>query len=489
MFGTLYKGRYNILLMGIFATYCGFIYNELFAVHMEIFGDTAWCSGEMTHDEHCLQTTGVDGATALQKWTRTNMDQPLGGIKAAWDPKTGSTGEEVVWEPYPFGMDPGWGHTANKLNSVNSFKMKFAIVAGVIQMVAGVCCKLMNTLYFKDELTMYYVYIPEMVFINSIFGYLVMLIILKWTTNWDTTYVLNNEQVVSIPQRYCKDDLSNLPCWTPPFWYNRATIPGYGAQLAQMPDDMWCMGGGMATAGCALYKYKDQLICEADTYTVNKYLDPEQFNGKLCRDGIAASGDIGGCALWKQSPPSLLDSLIKMFMEIGSVPVENQLLPGQGMLQVLLILVAFFSVPILLFPKPYILKWRHEAQQHTQLHDDEESHDHGGGGGHGGHGEFEFGEEMVHQMIHTIECEPRRCARPRVGAREGWGECWREEGMLGGGGDTDGERGRAGTCWGASPIRPRICGCGRCRWRTRSCRRCSGRRRWWTSASRAATRS
>eukprot|EP00961_Rhodomonas_salina_P280796 3793017-Rhodomonas_salina.2 len=61
----------------------------------------------------------------------------------------GSTGKEVTWEVYPFGNDPGWAHTANKLNSVNSFKMKFAIVAGVVQMVAGVCCKLMNTLYFK----------------------------------------------------------------------------------------------------------------------------------------------------------------------------------------------------------------------------------------------------------------------------------------------------------------------------------------------------
>lgn len=93
-----------------------------------------------------------------------------------------------------------------------------------------------------------------------------------------------------------------------------------------------------------------------------------------------------------------------MFMEIGSVPVENQMIPGQGGLQVFLILIAFASVPVLLFPKPYILKARHEAMQHHQLHDDD---DHGagggGGGGHGGHGEFDFGEEMVHQMIHTIE--------------------------------------------------------------------------------------
>ena len=96
------------------------------------------------------------------------------------------------------GGSSGWAHTSNKLNSANSFKMKFAIVVGVVQMVAGVCCKLMNTLYFKDSLTLYFVYIPEMVFINSIFGYLVILILTKWTTNWDATYILNNEEVCLI---------------------------------------------------------------------------------------------------------------------------------------------------------------------------------------------------------------------------------------------------------------------------------------------------
>jgi len=391
MFGTLYKGRYNILAMGIFATYSGFIYNELFAVPMEIFGSTAWCSGEMVDDSHCMHTKGYDPATSLQKWVRTNMDD-------AWDPDMGSTGKEVTWEVYPFGNDPGWAHTANKLNSVNSFKMKFAIVAGVVQMVAGVCCKLMNTLYFKDDLTMYFVYIPEMIFINSIFGYLVILILLKWTTNWDTTYILNNEQVVTIPQRYCKDDLSNLPCWTPPYWYNRATVPGYGAQLAALPEHMWCMGNGAATAGCAVMKHNDQLLVEGNVFVTGNII-LEEFTGKKCKEMGSAH-----CSLWKQSPPSLLDSLIKMFMEIGSVPVENQMIPGQGGLQVFLILIAFASVPVLLFPKPYILKARHEAMQHHQLHDDD---DHGagggGGGGHGGHGEFDFGEEMVHQMIHTIE--------------------------------------------------------------------------------------
>jgi vacuolar-type H+-ATPase subunit I/STV1 len=350
MFATVYHGRYCILLMGCFAIYAGFIYNELFSVPLELFQSTLWCSGEMD-DPQCAAIPGTD-PSQLQKWPRTS-------ITAAYDFKGdgGSTGEEVVWDNYPFGADPGWSHTANKLNSANSFKMKFAIVVGVAQMVMGVCCKLMNTLYWKDMITLYFVYIPEIVFINSIFGYLVILILIKWTTNWDTNFVLNNNEIVTIPQIYCKDDLSNLPCWTAPFVADRSLVPGYGAdKLKDLPEHMWCMKDGIATAGCAVFKYKDQLIVESNTYAQTSYTSSMHYNPGACD----ASAE--GCMLWKQSPPSLLDSLIKMFMEPGSVPVENQLIGGQGALQALLILIAFVSVPMLLFPKPFLLKREHESK-------------------------------------------------------------------------------------------------------------------------------
>mmetsp|Transcript_11318 Transcript_11318/g.28104 ORF Transcript_11318/g.28104 Transcript_11318/m.28104 type:complete len:978 (+) Transcript_11318:273-3206(+) len=425
MFGTLYKGRYNIFLMGIFATYSGFIYNEVFAVPSEMFGKTSWCSGEMTDDQECMMYTGTSPANMTQKWLRNNINK-------AWDFSTGTTTyEEVTWEVYPFGTDPGFAHTANKLNSVNSFKMKFAIIAGVVQMAAGVCCKLMNTLYFKDTITMYFVFGPEIVFLNSIFGYLCILIMSKWTTNWDTTYILNNYEVVSIPQVYCDADLTNTPCWTPPFFDDRDVL--FHGVLSRLPKHMWCMKDGVKTAGCAVYKLAKSsgftYIVEGNVFDNKRIADPlGNFTKAECM--MDPYRDDGGCSLWKQSPPSLLDSLIKMFMEIGSVPVANQVIPGQGGLQMFLIFIAFVSVPTLLLPKPYLLKKIHlekkakEAEEARLLHGDEElghaggseageaapeapaaaKKEEAGGGDHGhGHGEFNFEEEMVHQMIHTIE--------------------------------------------------------------------------------------
>lgn len=116
------------------------------------------------------------------------------------------------------------------------------------------------------------------------------------------------------------------------------------------------------------------------------------------------------------STADLYHTLIYMFLEPGNVDCdgqcpENQMFAGQGFLQVLLLLAMFVSVPIMLFPKPFILRKQHEERagrgRYAAVQGDEEGAALLAGDGHGEHGEhgdeFDFGEVFVHQMIHTIE--------------------------------------------------------------------------------------
>lgn len=136
-----------------------------------------------------------------------------------------------------------------------------------------------------------------------------------------------------------------------------------------------------------------------------------------------------------QSPPSLLNMLIYMFLQPGTLEdPEAPLYKGQAPVQVILLLLAVICVPIMLFLKPFYLRWEHnkaralgyrgigESTRVSALDedDDEEGRTLNGGResfgddedgiamitqdiGHGEeHEEFEFGEIMIHQVIHTI---------------------------------------------------------------------------------------
>jgi V-type H+-transporting ATPase subunit a len=136
-----------------------------------------------------------------------------------------------------------------------------------------------------------------------------------------------------------------------------------------------------------------------------------------------------------QSPPSLLNMLIYMFLQPGSLEEGTApLYKGQATIQVILLLMAVICVPILLFLKPFYLRWEHnkaralgyrgigESSRVSALDDDDEGENgrlNGGRESFGddedgiamitqdiGHGEdheeFEFGEVMIHQVIHTI---------------------------------------------------------------------------------------
>ncbi|XP_070836840.1 V-type proton ATPase 116 kDa subunit a isoform X1 [Chaetodon trifascialis] len=160
MFSMVFAGRYIILLMGIFSIYTGIIYNDCFSKSLNVFG-SGWSVRPMFNSR-------VGG-----NWTFDTLE---GNKVLQLDPNI----DGVFNGPYPIGIDPIWNIATNKLTFLNSFKMKMSVILGVIHMLFGVTLSLFNHLYFKKPLNIYLGFIPEIVFMSSLFGYLVILIFYKW---------------------------------------------------------------------------------------------------------------------------------------------------------------------------------------------------------------------------------------------------------------------------------------------------------------------
>uniref|UniRef100_A0A8C5NLR2 V-type proton ATPase subunit a n=1 Tax=Junco hyemalis TaxID=40217 RepID=A0A8C5NLR2_JUNHY len=139
IWNTFFSGRYLILLMGIFSMYTGFIYNDCFSKSFNFFG-SSW---------HIIP---------MFKNNTWNKDVLLENTVLQLNPATPGV---YSGNPYPFGIDPIWNVATNKLTFLNSYKMKMSVVIGIVNPVAAA-------------------FIPEMIFIISLFGYLVFMIIFKW---------------------------------------------------------------------------------------------------------------------------------------------------------------------------------------------------------------------------------------------------------------------------------------------------------------------
>ncbi|GAA5812459.1 hypothetical protein MFLAVUS_005915 [Mucor flavus] len=283
IFTMFFSGRYMMLLMAIFSIFTGCIYNDIFSLSLNLF------------------QSGFDLPANYTEF-ETVEEIPNGHV-------------------YPFGFDPAWHGSENFLLFSNSYKMKQAIIIGVIHMSFAIFLNVFNHVYYKKRMFIWLEFLPQILFMESVFGYLIFCIMYKWSVNW------------------------------------------------------W----------------------ELD----------------------AAGNHI------HNSPPNLLNMLIYMFLTPGKVDPQDQLYPGQGTIQLVLILIALVCVPWMWFAKPYYLKVQHEknhygaialseedavesgtaavaateaATRAVQSHqeyspeEDEEEEE-----------EFEFSEEMIHQTIHTIE--------------------------------------------------------------------------------------
>ncbi|KAI5388456.1 V-type proton ATPase subunit a2 isoform X2 [Lathyrus oleraceus] len=141
-----FGGRYVIFMMSLFSIYTGLIYNEFFSVPFELFGPSAY----ECRDLSCRDSTTI----GLIKTRRT----------------------------YPFGVDPVWHGTRSELPFLNSLKMKMSILLGVAQMNLGIIMSYANARFFKNHVNVWFQFIPQVIFLNSLFGYLSLLIIVKWCT-------------------------------------------------------------------------------------------------------------------------------------------------------------------------------------------------------------------------------------------------------------------------------------------------------------------
>ncbi|ERM96201.1 hypothetical protein AMTRI_Chr09g14680 [Amborella trichopoda] len=141
-----FGGRYVILMMSLFSIYTGLIYNEFFSVPFSLFGRSAY---------ECREPSCSDAYTG-------------GLIK--------------VRDAYPFGVDPTWHGSRTELPFLNSLKMKMSILLGVAQMNLGIVLSYFNARFFGNYVNVWYQFVPQMIFLNSLFGYLSVLVIVKWCT-------------------------------------------------------------------------------------------------------------------------------------------------------------------------------------------------------------------------------------------------------------------------------------------------------------------
>ena len=99
--------------------------------------------------------------------------------------------------PYPMGVDPVWLGASNSIMFLNGYKMKISLIFGVIHMTFGVLVRCPENFFmvilFSQNLKslgnkvskrqwsgIFLEFLPQLIFLLFLFGYLISMIFIKW---------------------------------------------------------------------------------------------------------------------------------------------------------------------------------------------------------------------------------------------------------------------------------------------------------------------
>ncbi|GMS97522.1 hypothetical protein PENTCL1PPCAC_19697, partial [Pristionchus entomophagus] len=323
IFGMFFGGRYIILLMGLFSIHAGFIYNDMFAKAFNIFG-SRW--------QNPYETANITHWVDQEELSHREMLIEL-------DPGTAYNHAEG---PYPFGVDPVWNVAENRLNFLNSMKMKLSVILGIGQMTFGVILSLQNHRFFKSKIDIFTVFIPQMLFLGCIFMYLCLQIVLKWIFFWV------NEEVIFgqlYPGSHCAPSLL------------------------------------IGLINMFMFKSREPGFVVNETRVKGLLIEKE------------------GCYLTQWYPGQSTIEAILVLIALVCVPI---MLFGKPIAFILEQKKQKKAHAENITVRANVLSEETEIVANGNGKAEEEGHGHSSGGGGGHHGE-NFGDVMVHQAIHTIE--------------------------------------------------------------------------------------
>ena len=160
-YGAAAMVRYIILLMGISAVFCGLVYNEFFAMQLNLFTS-------------CYK----QDSNGIFIKERAEPSQSTGAVpEAQWQWVFKKKSPDCV---YPIGFDPVWAQSSNMLSVANNNKMKMSVIFGILHMTIGILIKGTNTLHFKQWAMFVCEVVTGVVILLGLFGWMDLLIIAKW---------------------------------------------------------------------------------------------------------------------------------------------------------------------------------------------------------------------------------------------------------------------------------------------------------------------